>query len=273
MGGIVWLASYPKSGNTWLRCFLHSLAQGGKPADINQLNKVTVGDSGARWYEPLLRGSLLQASNDQIASVRPQANAAIAALANQLVGVKTHNALVSHLGTPMINTAVTAGAIYVVRNPLDIAVSLASFMDKSIDAAVEELTREGAVMPTNEKFAYQYFGSWREHVWSWTKKPAKQLLVLRYEDMISDPMHSFGRVAAFLRLPVTKKQVEDSIKASSFAKLQKQERTHGFSERPAYSKSFFRTGTAGQWRKELTKAQFDTIRQACAKEMIKFGYL
>jgi hypothetical protein len=273
MGGIVWLASYPKSGNTWLRCFLHSLAEGGKPANINQLNRVTVGDSGAAWYEPLLGGPLLEASNEGIAQVRPQANAAIAMRANHLAGVKTHNALVSHLGWPMINMAVTAGAIYIIRNPLDVAVSLASFLGKSIDAAIEELTREGALMPTSEKFAYQYFGSWREHVWSWTKKPAKQLLVLRYEDMISDPLRSFGRVAAFLRLPARRKQVEEAIRASSFDELRRQEQLHGFSENPACSNNFFRKGKAGQWREALTQQQIEAIRRACDTEMKRFGYV
>jgi hypothetical protein len=273
MGGIVWLASYPKSGNTWVRYFLHSLAQGGKPADINQLNKVTVGDSAARWYEPLLGVPLLAAPDKRIAAVRPQANAAIAARANQLVGVKTHNALVSHLGTPTINMAVTAGAIYIVRNPLDIAVSLASFTSKSIDAAIEDMTREDALMPTSEKFAYQYLGSWLEHVWSWTKRPAKQLLVLRYEDMIRDPTGSFGQLAVFLRLRATKKQVDQAIEAASFTRLQQQERESGFTERPVSTSSFFRKGTAGQWREALNGMQVEAMTRACAGEMRRFGYL
>ena len=52
MAGIIWLASYPKSGNTWLRAFLHNLLRDpGRPYDINKLTDVTAGESQASWYQ------------------------------------------------------------------------------------------------------------------------------------------------------------------------------------------------------------------------------
>src|SRR5690348_6276843 len=128
-GGLVWLASYPKSGNTWTRHFLHSLIRpGDKSHDINAMNSLTTGDSAALWYKPFLEKPVEESSEEEIAAARPRAVKRIAESTERLVFVKTHNALVNHHGTPMIEPAVTAGAIYIVRNPLDVAISYARFM-------------------------------------------------------------------------------------------------------------------------------------------------
>ncbi|HWU03319.1 MAG TPA: sulfotransferase domain-containing protein [Novosphingobium sp.] len=272
-GGLVWLASYPKSGNTWLRLFLHALIQSekGQP-DINAMGLLTTGDSSARWYDPFLQEPLGQVGMEAVAAARPHANRAIAQSTDGLVFVKTHNALVAHLGTPMIDMSVTAGAVYVTRNPLDVAISYARFMNVSIDHAITLMNTDGALVESKADHAYEYRGSWREHVGSWTRKPARQLHVMRYEDMLEKPFETFSRLAGFLRLSVSKAQIEAAIAATSFEKVQAQEENTGFRERPETMPRFFREGRAGQWREVLTGAQIDAILAANSEQMARFGY-
>lgn len=272
MGGIVWLASYPKSGNTWVRYFLHALLPAHSPG-LNRMNSLTVGDAAAEWYAPFLKRPPSACTYEEMARARPQAIRAIAAQARDLVFVKTHNALVAHAGVPMIDASVTAGVIYIVRNPLDVVISLASFLSKSLDEAIEEITRRGATMPASDRFAYQYFGSWAEHAESWTRKPMRQLHVMRYEDMLEKPTETFGALARFLLMKPSEGELAAAIAASSFDKLRAEEEQHGFIEKPDTADRFFREGRAGQWRDALSVEQVDRIVAALGPQMARFGYL
>jgi hypothetical protein len=273
MGGLVWLASYPKSGNTWTRHFLHSLIRSpDQPHDINTMNALTTGDSGAHWYRPFLDRPLKECSDAQIAAARTQAQRKIADSAEGLVFVKTHNALVRHLDVPMIELSVTAGAIYIIRNPLDVAISFAHFMDDTIDGAIARMSTRGAVIPTNKKSAYQYYGSWSEHVLSWTRQKMRQLHIMRYEDMLDKPEDTFGRLATFLRLAPSRGELQEAIAASSFDKLKEQEEKAGFREKPKKAERFFREGRAGQWREVLSAAQIEAITSIHREQMERFGY-
>jgi hypothetical protein len=272
-GGLVWLASFPKSGNTWTSHFLHSLIRASdRPHDINAMNTLTTGDSAAMWYRPCLEKPIEECSEDEIAEARPKAIKRIAESTDGLVFVKTHNALVSHHGTPMIEPSVTAGAIYIVRNPLDVAISYASFMNVGIDHAIELMNTEGAVVPTNAKHAYEYRGSWSEHVWSWTRRSVRQLHVMRYEDMLEKPIETFSGLARFLRIAATRGAIESAIQASSFERLKEQEDEAGFRERPETAERFFREGRSGQWGEVLTRAQIDAVVSSHRDEMARFGY-
>lgn len=274
MGAIVWLASYPKSGNTWTRHFLHSLIRTpGQTQDINAMTELTTGDAGKKWYRDLLDKPVEECSDEEIAAIRPAALKSIAANADGLVFVKTHNAMVEHLGTRTIEPSVTAGAIYIVRNPLDVAVSIAHFTVGTVDDAIDRMNSNGATAPLSEHQVYQYFGSWREHVHSWTRRPMRQLHIMRYEDMLLKPVETFGRLAEFLRLTPTRRRLDAAIEASSFDRLKEQEEEIGFKEKPQTAERFFRAGRAEQWREVLTKAQIEAIVTPNREQMERFGYL
>ena len=93
-----------------------------------------------------------------VAAARPLALRRIAQSTDGLVFVKTHNAFVKHLGTPTIEPSVTAGAIYIVRNPLDVAISFAAFKGGDIDEAIETMTAQGAIAEPTATMVYQYSG-------------------------------------------------------------------------------------------------------------------
>src|ERR1700752_1107864 len=124
VGKILWLASYPRSGNTRLRAFLHNLLRGsGQPYDMNRLQDFPLIDSDARWYRPFDPRPPTDLTKEEVAALRPKAHAAMTGAFPDTVIVKTHNAMVEDRGTPMITLEHTAGAIYIVRDPLDVAVS------------------------------------------------------------------------------------------------------------------------------------------------------
>ncbi len=273
MGSIVWIASYPKSGNTWTRNFLHNVLRPTDDTyDINEMNELTTGAGGARWYQPLLPRPLADCTVEEVARARPEAQKALANAADGLVFVKAHAAMVNDLGFPAINSAVTSGAIYVVRNPLDVAVSYASHMGRSIDETVRIMGNDNARTANTATQAYEPMGSWSQHVASWTRKAHRGLHVMRYEDMLASPEETFGLLCSFLRLVPRPDELRQAVERSSFERLQEMEAARGFKERPEAAAHFFREGRAGSWKDHLTPPQCDAIVAGHREQMERFGY-
>lgn len=277
--GILWIASYPKSGNTWTRAFLNNLLKimqdddGGAPQSINRISEYTVWDISAKPYERHLGKPVTEVDRTEIARIRPAVQAEIAEDTEGLAMVKTHHALVSDRGVPAINFAVTSGAIYIVRNPLDVAVSFAHHLGTDIDRAIEEMALHNKETGVTDKSVYEIYGSWSQHVESWTRKPHRAIHVMRYEDMLADPAAAFGGLARHLLLSPSAEQLAAAIERSSFEKLKKQEDEAGFSEKPDSAERFFREGKADQWREGLTPRQVRAIVTAHHEQMRRFGYL
>ncbi|MBI2716244.1 MAG: sulfotransferase domain-containing protein [Rhizobiales bacterium] len=276
--GLVWLASYPKSGNTWTRAFLSNLASilegDEQPLDVNSIGRFTVGENFTQFYKERL-GFEPTGSDEhrrQIAALRHEVQQWIADQFEGLVFVKTHNALVIDRGHSIINFAVTSGAIYIVRNPLDVAISLSHHMNKTIDQAIETMGSPDVESQVNEKRVHEFWGSWSQHVMSWTRKPHHAIYGMRYEDMLSDPEKTFGKLADHLLLGPTRAQLRQAIERSSFANLKSQEEKQGFKEKPEHAERFFREGRAGQWKEVLTAAQVDRIVKDHGEQMKRFGY-
>jgi hypothetical protein len=272
MGHIYWVASYPKSGNTWMRAFLTAIVTGAESDDLNLLQQIAPDENFGRYFQPYMAVPIEKASLADLAAARPRAHRAMAAAADNFLFLKTHSLLGVHLGTPTITTDVTAGALYIVRNPLDVAISYAEFRNRPIDEAIALLNQSGRVLSRPAFGSYEIAGSWSEHVDTWTRKPHDRLLTLRYEDMLDDPATSFGRVVSFLRMRVDDELMERAIKRTSFSSLQAAEEKGSFRERPRETKRFFRSGKHGQWRHTLNEEQVANIVRGCALPMKRFGY-
>jgi hypothetical protein len=181
--------------------------------------------------------------------------------------------LVEDRGTPMITLEHTAGAIYVVRNPLDVAVSYGHHFGVSLQEAVAAMNRPGNQSISNqENFVYELHGSWSEHVQSWTAMPHQALHLVRYEDMAEEPERVFGGVARFLGLDVGSERLARAIERSRFVVLQQQEARHGFRERSRKADRFFRAGEVGQGARLLTPDLIDALCAANRELMTRFGY-
>jgi hypothetical protein len=274
MAGILWLASYPKSGNTWLRAFLHNLMRNAQqPIEPNRLNELTLGDGMARFFAPHAGGrATIDMAPQEIAALRARVQRDLAATSPDTVFVKTHNWLGLDHGQPCIDMDITAGAIYVVRNPLDVAPSLADHFGLTLDQAIAQMGDAEARTLNLKHRVPDVMSSWSNHVKSWTSQRNARLHLMRYEDMIAKPLASFTQLTRFLGLPASPERIERAIRFSSFDTLRTLEARGGFVERSSHSKAFFRQGGSGGWRKILTSAQVQKICQDHKEQMQAFDY-
>lgn len=275
--GIVWLASYPKSGNTWTRAFLHNLVHvtsgQTRAQKINELDRFSVGSAIKPLFEEVVGFDLTDEHRAEVAAARSKVQQRMADAVEGLVFVKTHQAIVIDREHPTINFAVTAGVIYIVRNPLDVAISYAHHLGKPIDFAIDFMNMKNAETSVTEKQVYEVYGSWSQHVLSWTRKPHPAIYVMRYEDMLNEPGKTFGALARHLLFRPSDEQLAEAIDRSSFERLREQEEKAGFQERPEKAERFFREGRAGQWKEILTSEQIQRIVDAHGEQMQRFGYL
>ncbi|MDG4897855.1 sulfotransferase domain-containing protein [Mesorhizobium sp. WSM4976] len=212
--------------------------------------------------------------NELIPKLRPQVQVRLADEAGGVAFIKTHNALLMDEGQPVINPAATAGAVYIVRNPLDVVISLSHHRGKPIDETIDFMACEGMRTVIGEKQVYEIWGSWSEHVHSWTRSPHPAIYVMRYEDMLAEPAKTFGGLARHLKMNPSSAELDSALEMSSFESLQAQEKEEGFRERPeAATANFFRSGKSDQWRDVLTASQIDQIVTKHAAQMKRFGYL
>ena len=200
MPGVLWLASYPKSGNTWVRAFLANyLVNADSPVSINELPEFVRGDGPKHYYEEVLGYPISKPlSPKETQELRLIVHEKFAYESQNTTIVKTHNAIAYLDDIPTINPKATEGAIYIMRNPLDVALSYAHHYGMTYDKAIERLASEQNSLGGTERQVFQFLGSWSEHVRSWVEAPGLKLHVMRYEDMILDASKVFTKLLEFL---------------------------------------------------------------------------
>lgn len=274
MGNILWVASYPKSGNTWVRSFINNYLAN-KAENINNLHQNSIDEVKAFRYEKYLGHAQKTTDLDleQICSIRPLVHADIAAESHGTTFVKSHNFQGQYKSYPLHNWQVSSGAIYVVRNPLDVVVSMSNYFGYSIDEAIAYMGDDMAGTPNEPENVPQIITSWSLNVSSWTQEPGRNLLILRYEDLLSNPKKYFRKVESLLGLRKDPKRLNNAINASSFRVLKRQEQQQGFLEKHENAQSFFRQGKANQWQSLLNDSQVKIIIERHHEQMERFKYI
>jgi len=274
MGKIVWLASYPKSGNTWMRMLLNNyFADSDEKQDLNSLDILTFGGSSKTSYRSVTQQDVDQLSDDEIVELTPMAHAFMASQHPDVVFAKTHNILSTYKGTPLITPSVTRGAVYIVRNPLDIVLSVADHFGLTIDRAIDFMNSNNASTAANETMVRQYFASWSENVLTWTTSMPFPVAVVRYEDLHAAPEKTFAGALKTLGFAVDPKKIARAVSKSSFKSLKSMEKKQGFQEKSQHSKSFFRVGKTDQWKNKLSDEQVQKLVSVHQAQMLRFGYL
>lgn len=279
MSGLVWLASYPKSGNTWFRIFLANfLADGHAPLEINELSFSPIA-SLRRPFDETLGWDSGDLSPEETERLRPEVHLHWAEAARETHYYKIHDAYTFLPdGRPLFPPAAVRAALYFVRNPLDVCVSLTRHNgDDDFDRTIREMAAPGTTLCglSDRQFLQlpQKLLTWSEHVTSWIDAPGVRVLVLRYEDMKMQPERFFSEAIRLLGLPEDAARLKKAIEFSRFEELRAQEQKTGFHEKLSVATSFFRKGEAGTWRGELTARQSQRIIADHGAVMRRLGYL
>lgn len=282
----VWLASWAKSGNTWVRCLLANfMSESHEPVSINDILQKLPGNHANRRkdFDDFTGVLSSHCTDDEIDSLRPAAYRFMAAatVAEAKDGVpfsfhKTHDACMdTPSGEPLYPADVTAGALYLIRNPLDVAVSFAFHCGhEDMSEAVARLQDPATSLEggTNPQLRSR-MGNWSAHVESWSRAPFP-VLVLRYEDLLADTQGRLLQIVRFLGLDGddAESRIRYAVERAAFARLQEAEEREGFWERALNSRRFFRSGRAGDWRRYLTAEQARMLLDAHGPVMSAWGY-
>lgn len=204
-GQFGWLVSYPKSGNTWMRMMLQSLRNGGAPVDINELIDSHILNREEFEHHFAVESSDLTAA--EIDALRPELHRAIARTSKDpLILRKVHDRCWrTASGECVFPPEVSRGAVYIVRDPRDVAVSFAHFFALDLEAAVDSMEDSNKSFTSSSSRLIlhlpQPVGSWSEHVASWLDDAAMPLLLIRYEDMLADSALESKRLPGFWAFP------------------------------------------------------------------------
>ncbi len=274
MGNIVWLASYPKSGNTWLRMLLLNLFSGSEqPAQLDEVSRMSTGDTVMRWYGEVDDRPPKSWTTDDVARLRLKVQRYLAGLRDDSIFIKTHAALMPMCGQPAFDMSVSAGAIYIVRNPLDIVISYARHAGLDHDQTITLMSTPGHMLPRTEALTEFVQGGWSQNVASWTMQPNPAIHVVRYEDMIADTEATFAEICGFLTLKVTPENLARAVSHSRIDVLRRLEDEGGFHERTKNQGRFFGDGQSGGWRKVLSERQVTRLVERHRVQMARFGYV
>ena len=271
---IIWLASYPKSGNTWMRIFLANyLMNTQQPMPINQVHRFGMGDTIARTYQ-MVAGRPIDINDPmQILPLRDKVLRGIVGNNADVNFVKTHNIRREAFGVNLIPDLYTRSSVYIIRNPLDMVLSYARHHGQTLEEAVHAIGHsDNATIGTGESVA-TFMGSWSEHVNSWTMRAPWPQLTIRYEDLLDDPETHFAKALEHIGVPVEPERLKRAIKHASFKEVKRQEKKHGFVEKSASADSFFTSGKAGGWKTDLPSDLAERVVNDHRTTMKRYGYL
>lgn len=285
----IWCASFPKSGNTWIRALFAGIMGDGTVRLSNLAGHSAGNDERAIFREFGITPSVL---DDQMANeLMAEVGASVASRSAEPVFRKTHNAFGGVDSSGSRHTLRTpTRALYIVRDPRAVAVSMAHHMGFSQAQAVEVMATgpfagsdnrfragapEGAAgdryVTRGCQVAFDW-GTWSRNVTSWLDQSEVPVKLIRYEDLIADTNAEVEGIVEWLDLDVPPARVRQAVQESSFGSLSAQELIGGFIEATSPDRQFFRSGRADSWRDELDSALATSITTTHADVMTRLGY-
>jgi hypothetical protein len=274
---IIWLASYPKSGNTWFRVFLSNLFSGSdQPVNINSLNPSQIASSRSIFeeYTGIVSSEL---TNSEIRELRPKVYRLLSQESESNFYIKVHDAWqLNNRKEPIFPPEVTKAVIYIVRNPFDVARSYANHNGIKLNTAIDQLNCVTCSIGRSKKSASnqleQALFSWSGHVKSWVDQPNLPVHVMRYEDLLTHPTLHFKNALNFLGIAHSEQQIELAVKNSDFSIVAQQEKEFGFKEKPQKSKQFFHSGKASDLDQLNGNHDFEKLKEHHAEVMKRYNY-
>ena len=277
---IIFIASYPKSGNTWLRSIIGSLVYNPEGRfTFNDLKKVSLFSQFSNFknldnHQYHTDGNL---NYNWVSDNWIKAQKKINTTKKEVVFFKTHSVRGVVNKNFFTDESVCLGFVYIIRDPRDVVVSLSKHMGIDINMALKEMLSNTRRMTSFNK-VNELVSTWKNNVDSWMQFRNVPRLVLKYEDMINDINTSILQIAEFLNNigNLNLKMNNDLLKSikisTSFKKLQLLEKNQKFDEATPHSR-LFRKGISGGWKKILTNKQTKEIEDKLSIPMKHLAYL
>ena len=284
---IIWLASYPKSGNTWVRLFLTSILHSNEGnIDFKDINKIGGQYPLRSHFENFIKdfNNINEIKNEWI-NTQDFLN-----LDNKTKFLKTHHVNCKIGTSSFTNLNNTLGVIYIVRDPRNVITSILHHYHKSSYQEAKEFIFDenrwlGLLKETNTKARDidlpTLIGSWKTHYNSW-KVVNKNFLLIKYEELLLNPENEFKKIIEYLKnliqINIDGQKFKRAIEACSFKNLKTIEDKEGFIEsvhdrESDNKKKFFNLGPSNDWKKLLDKDIKLEIEEKFKDEMLELGYL
>ena len=279
---IIWIASYPKSGNTWVRSIISSLIYSNDGNfDFDLLKKIQQFPN-QRHFEKFTKDfqNIYELKKYWI-DAQDWIN-----VNKEIKFFKTHHINCKIGEHPFTNKDNTLGTIYVVRDPRNLIKSFTNHYSINKDTAKKFITSRQSVTGALGEMSKQYniftiLGSWKDHYKSWTKIN-NNLLLIKYEDLLLDPFKQIRRIIEFLEKKISfsynDNKIKNIINTTSFEKMKKKEIEKGFDEAANAKnsddkKKFFFLGKDNKWEEYLNKDDTKYIIDEMGDEMKELGYI
>ena len=278
---IIWLASYPKSGNTWLRMFLKSYFQ--KPGTKFALNQEVLDNFRSHGFPDLeiLKHLKINFKKFEEIAKNWETMQDYINLNNKTNFLKTHNSMCTVGPYKFTTHKNTKGGIYLIRDPRDVLISYSSHLGKSYEDTFKIMSSSDSnesppLSNKDDSYEKTLLGSWADHYNSWKSYKSSKILIIKYEDMVLQNYDTFKKIINYLNeidnTEVDEEKLNRALKQTEFKELQDMEKKHGFSEK-LEGELFFRKGKTGNWKEELPKNYINKIEKAFYREMVELGYL
>ncbi len=270
---LIWLASYPKSGNTWLRCFFSALFYE-QDFDLNNLEFDEVYANQA-IFSMLVKKNIAYFDEYNLEIERRKVLDFYLKTKPSPYLLKIHDkyTLSAYDDLPIFHTNRPTAIIYIVRNPFDLTISFSKYLGLSVDEIINRyVCKTGATVFMDHRFPRQ-IGTWQEHLMSWKEQTEIPVIFIRYEDLKMNPYQNFKKILSFLSLDFTEEKIREAIKKSDFNTLKQMESMGGFRERLLADIPFFHSGEIDKGAKELSYTQKQKIKDQNQEAMEMFDYL
>ena len=276
---IIWIASYPKSGNTYLRSFIASyyFSKKGK-FDFSLLLNIL--------QFPSVKFTKKNINSEKEASQNWIYNQREFFSGNTVQFLKTHNSLEEFNGNKFTTKRETLGAIYIVRDPRNLITSLTHHYSFNYNEAYSKIIDENSQLlqkiSGNDYSNFTFLGSWSNHYKSWKNNKDFEILFIKYEDLEHDKFETFKKIIYFInslkkiKEPINEKKLINSINSTNFVNLKNKEQIEGFEEsiflKSGERKPFFHLGFNNRWQKILPKKVLYNLNNALQNDLNDLGY-
>jgi len=277
---ILWIVSYPKSGNTYIRSFLASYFYSKKGKFDFDLLKNLPQFPSTRFSEKDV-WTFTEAAKNWIS------NQNYFFEKKKFFFLKTHNSLNSYYGNNFTTSNQTAGAIYIVRDPRNVILSMCNHYSFDFDHALKQMLDKNASLSqkaiNGDCSNFTFLSSWDQHYKSWRDNKSFKVLFIKYEDLKSNKEKIFQQVINFINQlknntnKIDEKKFLNSLNSTNFVNLKNKEINEGFEESTTTIKgekiNFFNLGFKNKWQDTLPKEIVLKINSAFEKELNELGYL